>query len=158
MAHHKDDLLAALKPIVDVIATLDLSKPEAARDALEARFPFAGDVVQHVGALFAEGRAAGWLCDRVNGATRFSRVQKADASPLSIDAVHMSEPGPGHTHGNGEVDLCFAVSGAPVFDGHAPGWTVYPPKSWHVPTVEHGVMDILYFLPGGAITFEPKPA
>jgi hypothetical protein len=35
---------------------------------------------------------------------------------------------------------------------------VYPPKSWHVPTVEHGVMDILYFLPGGAITFEPKPA
>jgi hypothetical protein len=69
----------------------------------------------------------------------------------------MAKPGPGHTHPNGEIDLCFAVSGAPRFDGNAPGWTVYPPNSWHVPTVEGGVMDILYFLPGGAIRFEPKP-
>ena len=57
--------------------------------------------------------------------------------------------------------LCFAlttVDGAPTFDGHPPGWTVYPPGSWHVPTVAGGVMDILYFLPGGAIRFEPQPA
>ena len=70
----------------------------------------------------------------------------------------MSAPGPGHTHPNGEIDLCFAVDGAPTFDGHPPGWTVYPPGSWHVPTVAGGVMDILYFLPGGAIRFEPQPA
>ncbi|HJL17019.1 MAG TPA: DUF4863 family protein, partial [Sandaracinaceae bacterium LLY-WYZ-13_1] len=75
----------------------------------------------------------------------------------SIDCVHMDRPGPGHTHPNGEIDLCFAVRGEPTFDGHPPGWTVYPPGSWHVPTVEGGVMDILYFLPGGAIRFEPNP-
>ena len=43
------------------------------------------------------------------------------------------------------------------FDGHAEGWTVYPSGSWHVPSVAGGVMDILYFLPGGAIRFEADP-
>ena len=60
------------------------------------------------------------------------------------------------THPNGEVDLCFTVDGNPTFDGNAPGWTVYEPGSWHVPSVADGVMDILYFLPGGAIKFGPK--
>jgi hypothetical protein len=68
----------------------------------------------------------------------------------------MSGVGPGHTHGNGEIDLCLAVGGTPRFDGHGPGWVVYPPGSWHEPTVTGGAMDILYFLPGGAIQFGPR--
>jgi len=33
-----------------------------------------------------------------------------------------------------------------------------PAVPGQVPTVTGGAMDILYFLPGGAIRFEPKPA
>ena len=56
------------------------------------------------------------------------------------------------------MDLCFALDGDPTFDGNPPGWTVYGPESWHVPTVADGTMAILYFLPGGAIRFEERPA
>ena len=65
--------------------------------------------------------------------------------------------GMAHTHPGGEFDLCFAVSGSPTFDGRPEGWTVYAPGSWHVPTVQGGVMDILYFLPAGAMKFGPQP-
>ncbi|MCB9652306.1 MAG: DUF4863 family protein, partial [Deltaproteobacteria bacterium] len=116
-----------------------------------------GEVLTRVRALMRAGVEAGWLCDREAGGVRFSRVQKSVEGGLSIDAVHMSAPGPGHLHPNGEIDLCFAVSGAPTFDGRAPGWTVYGPGSWHVPTVAGGVMDILYFLPGGAMEFMAAP-
>ncbi len=69
----------------------------------------------------------------------------------------MKGVGPGHTHERGEVDLCFVVDGDPRFDGNPAGWTVYPPGSWHRPTVTGGAMDILYFLPDGAIRFEERP-
>ena len=151
-------LQAWLAPILRVIETLDLRDAAAARARLAADFPADGDVVQTLRAQFRAGRDAGWLCDREAGGVRFSRVQKAtDEVPLSVDAVHMSGPGPGHTHPSGEVDLCLAVEGTPTFDGNPPGWTVYPPGSWHVPTVAEGSMDILYFLPGGAIAFGPRP-
>jgi hypothetical protein len=88
---------------------------------------------------------------------RFSRVQKAaDAAAFSVDAVHMSWVGAGHTHPNGEFDLCFVVEGEPSFDLQPEGWTVYGKDTWHEPTVRGGVMDILYFLPGGAIRFESE--
>lgn len=153
---NRDELLTALAPILDAVQGLDLSRPDDARHILEQKFPMDGPVLRSARALLREGVKAGWLCDRENGGVRFSRVKKSGGADLSIDAVHMSTPGPGHTHPNGEVDLCFAVSGAPRFDGRPEGWTVYPPGSWHVPTVDDGVMDILYFLPGGAIQFGPR--
>jgi hypothetical protein len=157
----REELLEALAPVLEAIAALDLNDAAAARSALNARFPPDGELVAGLRARFAAGRAARWLCDKENAGVRFSRVQKATASvgpqSLSVDAVHMSGPGPGHTHPGGEVDLCFVVDGAPRFDGADAGWTVYPPGSWHVPTVGGGTMDILYFLPGGAIRFEPRP-
>lgn len=150
------DLLAALKPLVDVIATL--APTDDAKAVLEERFALDSDAMQTLRQLVRAGIEDGSLCDREAGGVRFSRVQKAGGDDeLSIDAVHMSSPGPGHTHPNGEFDLCFAVDGAPTFDGNPEGWTVYAPGSWHVPTVEGGVMDILYFLPGGAIRFEDNP-
>lgn len=157
----QQDLLDALSPVLEFVAALDLSDPQAARSALDARFPVDGDVVTALRTGFVAGRADGWLCNKENAGVRFSRVQKATsptgAQSLSVDAVFMSGPGPGHTHPNGEVDLCFVVDGDPRFDGAVAGWTVYPPGSWHVPTVAGGAMDILYFLPGGAIRFEPCP-
>jgi len=157
----REDLLAALAPVLELVAALDLRDAASARAALQARFPVDGEVVGGLRARFAAGRAAGWLCDKENAGVRFSRVQKAvmpfGPQSLSVDAVHMSGPGPGHTHDNGEVDLCFGVDGDPRFDGAPAGWMVYPPGSWHVPTVSTGTMDILYFLPGGAIRFGPAP-
>jgi hypothetical protein len=148
-----EKLQEALKPVLELVRT---TTPDAA--ALERAMPVGSPAMQALKKLVREGVEARWLCDRENAGVRFSRVMKADAGGgLSVDAVHMSGPGAGHTHPNGEIDLCFAVSGAPKFDGHAEGWTVYPPGSWHVPTVAGGAMDILYFLPGGAIRFEPKP-
>lgn len=151
----KQTLLDALAPVLAVAATLDLQQTTASRATLAARFPVEGETWQRLKTLFAEGRQAGWLCDRENAGVRFSRVQKGPG--FSIDAVHMNAPGPGHTHGKGEIDLCFAVSGEPRFDGQPEGFVVYPPGSWHVPTVSGGVMDILYFLPDGVITFEDRP-
>ena len=147
----------ALAPILDVVKTIDPSDPDA-RATLEARLPADAPAMQTLRELVRAGVADGWLASRENGGIRFGRVKKAQSDDeVSIDCVHMDKPGPGHTHPNGEVDLSFAVSGEPTFDGDPPGWTVYPPGSWHVPTVAGGVMDILYFLPGGAIRFEPRP-
>lgn len=152
------DLEAALEPILQHLATFDVGMENAAAK-LEADFPFGGEKIQSLRTIVREGVDAGWLAPREDGGIRFGRLRKA-ASPddLSVDCVHMSKPGPGHTHPNGEVDLCFRVDGSPTFDGQEEGWVVYPANSWHVPTVADGVMDILYFLPGGAIRFEPKPA
>ncbi|GAB5541300.1 MAG: hypothetical protein SangKO_010600 [Sandaracinaceae bacterium] len=148
----------ALAPVLEVVRGIDPADPEACAK-LDAALPLDGPALATLRAVVREGVDAKWLAERESGGVRFGRVRKAaDDDDLSIDCVHMSAPGPGHTHPNGEIDLCFAVDGAPTFDGHPPGWTVYPPGSWHVPTVAGGVMDILYFLPGGAIRFEPQPA
>ena len=147
----------ALAPVLTVVASVDPADP-GAREALEAALPFDGEAVCALRDAVRAGVADGTLASREAGGGRFGRVRKAASDDeLSIDCVHMDQPGPGHTHPNGEIDLCFAVSGEPTFDGRPPGWTVYAPGSWHVPTVAGGVMDILYFLPGGAIRFEPKP-
>ncbi|MCP4447729.1 MAG: DUF4863 family protein [Myxococcales bacterium] len=154
----KQELLELLAPLVEFLDTLDPSEAGAAA-TLDDRFPATGAKMQALAVLYSEGLKAGWLCDRDGGpGVRYSRVSKAiGAAEFSIDAVSMDRPGPGHTHPNGEFDLCFAADGEPEFDGNPPGWTVYPAGSWHVPTVAGGSMNILYFLPGGAIEFSPKP-
>jgi hypothetical protein len=156
----KDTLRAALAPVLEAVAGLDLDDPAAARAALAHRFPLDGADLASVRAQVEQGLEEGWLVPRENGAIRFGRVAKAtpETHDTVIDAVLMHGPGPGHTHPAGEVDLCFALDGAPTFDGNPPGWTVYGPDSWHVPTVSGGTMVILYFLPGGAIRFGPRPS
>ncbi len=148
------DLLA---PVTAFVATLDLSNPAAAKQRLHDKFPLGSATLQAVREGLRAGIEAGTLCTRENDGVRFSRLQKPEGEGAwSIDLVHMNGPGPAHTHGQGEVDLCFAVEGRATFDGQPEGWTVYPPGSWHVPTVADGVMDIVYFLPGGAIEFGPQ--
>jgi hypothetical protein len=147
----------ALSPILQAL-TGRAPEPGAA-EALNREFPIDGEAMQTLARLFEQGVAEGWLCDRQGGpGVSYSRVRKASSpEELSVDAVRMDRAGPGHTHANGEFDLCFAVEGSPNFDGNPPGFTVYPAGSWHVPTVADGTMNILYFLPGGAIEFGPKP-
>jgi hypothetical protein len=154
----RDALQQALAPILEVVSGLDLNDPDAAKAALDEKLPSDGETIARIREMVREGVAAGELANREADGVRFGRVLKpSDDTPWSIDLVHMSSPGPAHTHPNGEVDLCFAVDGEPKFDERVPGWTVYGPGSWHVPSVTEGVMDILYFLPGGAIEFGPKP-
>jgi hypothetical protein len=153
------ELLEALAPVLSVLKDVDVSDPGAAA-ALTERLPLSSPELVRVGALVREGLTAGWLCPRGEGELRYGRAAKATeaTAQFSIDTVDMRGAGPGHLHPDGEIDLCFAIDGDPTFDGHPPGWMVYPPGSWHVPTVSGGRMGILYFLPGGAIRFGPRPA
>ena len=150
-------LQQALAPILDVLAEIDPGDPGAS-EALAARLPVDGPDLAPIRALVVEGLEQGWLTPREADGVRFGRVGKPESTPhgFSIDAVEMRGPGPAHTHPEGELDLCFALDGDPRFDGRTEGWTVYPPGSWHVPTVRGGRMGILYFLPGGSIVFGPR--
>ena len=152
----KQTLIDALGPVLDVVKTIDVASPDA-KATLDAALPLAS--LGELAALVRRGVAEGWLAERGELPVKWGRVSKTDheaTTPLSIDCVSMTGPGPGHEHPDGEIDLCFAVSGQPTFDGNPPGWTVYPPGSWHVPSVSGGQMDILYFLPNGSIRFGPR--
>jgi hypothetical protein len=155
----RDNLVHRLASVLSSIKDIDPADPQAAA-TLSQRFPPDGPELTELAALVRRGVEQGWWANRGELPVLWSRVAKPEhpgTHGLSIDVVSMTAPGPGHAHPNGEIDLCFAVSGEPRFDGHAPGWVVYPPGSWHVPTVSGGQMDILYFLPGGAIQFGPRP-
>jgi len=152
------ELQDALAPVVEFLDGLDPADAEAAQ-SLNKKFPVDGDAMRTLAQLFAKGVEDSSLCDREGGpGVTYSRVGKAiGKSEFTIDAVRMDRPGPGHAHPKGEFDVCFVAEGEPLFDDQAPGWTVYGPDTWHVPTVSGGTMNILYFLPGGAIKFGPKP-
>jgi hypothetical protein len=147
-------LEAALAPVLEIVRRTDPARADAA-DELARTLPIDGEPLARLRLALRAAVEAGAVANREAGGVRFSRLRKAaSADELSVDVVHMRSPGPAHTHPNGEIDLCFAVSDEPRFDGRPEGWTVYPPGSWHVPTVEGGAMDIVYFLPGGAIRFD----
>jgi len=151
----KADLLAAVMPILEHLA----AHPGATAASLASTFPLDSDLLRAVREKVVAGLEAGWLTPREAGGVKFGRVAKTSAESMgyTIDAVDMNGPGPGHTHPEGEVDLCFALTNGARFDGHPEGWVVYGAGSWHVPTVTDGRMAILYFLPNGAIRFEPRP-
>ncbi len=141
---------------------LALAAPVAARcagvdpDASDAEALLEGENVDQLEAACLAALAEGWLCNREGGGVRYGRVSRAtpELSGFSLDAVVMDGPASGaHTHPRGEFDLCFALSGTPTFDGSSSRWTVYGTGTSHIPTVHHGKMLILYFLPGGEIVF-----
>jgi hypothetical protein len=140
------DLLGSL---VAVIANIDLDLPDAVQ-RLTKSAPMDGQLVDSICDVALAGIEDGWLLPAERGGIRFGRIA-ADLSGFSVDAVLSSGSGPRHRHPRGEIDLVFALSGDPRFDGHTAGWVVYPPGSEHVPAVTGGEMLILYFLPGGAI-------
>ncbi len=140
-----EEILKEVDPILEHLQTLDLADADAARRSLTERFPDLGRLTE----LCRENLDA--LCPNEAGPTaRFGRLAK-DRHGFSVDAVLSSGPGMKHTHPAGEVDLCLAFDGAPTFDGHEPGFVVYPPGSTHPANVEGGSMFMLYFLPGGQI-------
>ena len=149
-----EELMQALGPLLEDLAKVDFMQDGAA-ECLNGSWPVNGEAMAAIRVLVVEGIAQGWFAPRGEPGMKWGRLAKSgDASfGFSVDGVVMNDAGPGHTHPNGEMDLCFAIDGDPRFDGHPEGWVVYGPGSWHVPTVSGGAMAILYFLPGGAIEF-----
>lgn len=155
-----------LDPILARVAQLDVSARTNAdacssmAAALESEFPYASDHVRDLGRRIAAGVRDGWLCNRGPSSARFSRFAKAtpESHGLSVDIVDMEGEAIEHTHPKGEVTICFPTGGPDVqtsddlrFDGHGPGWVVLGPGTRHVPTVVGGRMQLMYFLPDGAV-------
>jgi len=145
-----ETLLRELDPILDHLRTLDLSDAEKARESLARRFPDLSAIER-----ICRGNLE-TLCPKSAGSTRFGRIAR-DRGGHSVDVVLSRGKGMAHTHPAGEVNLCFAYEGAPTFDGHPPGFVVYPPGSAHPADVSGGAMLMIYFLPGGRIEWHRKP-
>jgi hypothetical protein len=147
----KEQFTKLLDPVALALQAVNVDAADAAAQA-ERAVPFRGAAVEALRTAAVASIGSDWLLPKSNAGIRFGRVAK-DLHGFSVDAVLMAVPGPRHRHPNGEIDLCFATSGAPKFDGKPAGWVVYGKGSAHVPTVAGGEMLILYFLPGGAIEF-----
>jgi len=144
-------------PLLRAADGLDLASPADARAELQRRFDPVGPEAHALNLALKTLLEQGRIAERGALPVKYGRVAKATPASLgfSIDVVHMTGPGPLHRHPNGEIDYCVALDGAPTFDGHPPGWVVFPPESRHVPTVAGGAMLIVYLLPQGAIEFLP---
>ena len=151
-------MLDTFLPLLRAAQGLDLSAPAKARAELARRLDPAGPEARALDTALKELLAAGRVAERGALPVKYGRVAKAGEPTLgfSIDVVHMNGAGPLHLHPNGEVNYCVALDGQPTFDGHPPGWVVFPPGSKHVPTVAGGTMLIVYLLPQGAIEFLAK--
>lgn len=152
-----------LAPLLAKVASL---RPEDRHDEasvaeleslMEESFPYAEEHVQAVGAEISRGVKDGWLCNRGEADSRFSRLAKPAKSThgLSVDCVSMTGMAIDHTHTKGEVTIGFAADGADPqavrFEGRAAGWIFLGPGSRHRPHVEGGRMNLIYFLPDGAV-------
>jgi hypothetical protein len=151
-------MLDIFLPLLRAAEGVDLADPEAAVLELNRRLDPQGPAARETGEALKKLLAEGRVAERGALPVRYGRVAKATPETLgfSIDVVHMNGPGPLHRHPGGEVNWCVALDGKPTFDGHAPGWVVFPPGSKHVPTVAGGTMLIVYLLPQGAIEFLGK--
>jgi hypothetical protein len=149
----KEAFVELLAPLAQTLAGVDVGQQDAAA-AVERLLPFRGELVARIRAAAVAAIDSAWLLPKTNAGIRFGRVAK-DLAGMSVDAVLMDQAGPRHRHPNGEIDLCFTLRGNATFDGHSEGWVVYGVDTAHVPTVRAGQMMILYFLPGGAIDFQP---
>ncbi len=146
---NREALIAELAPVVEALR--GASPDERARAALAGL-----DLSALISALKL-AHSEGWLTPKEAGGVRFGRLCRPspETAGLSVDVVDMAGPASGpHTHVSGEYDLCIVLEGRPRFDGHEPGWVVYPAGSRHIPTVVGGRMLIAYFVPDGAIRFE----
>ena len=93
---------AALAPLLEHVAGLDLTQPAQAQRSLQEHFPCDGPFIEALCELMRAGVTDGSLCSRGAMPVKWSRVFKAtpDSHDLSADAVLMNGPGPRHRHPN----------------------------------------------------------
>lgn len=150
-----DTLLDALRGFLPALDAMDAADPEGSAAALNAQYPFDGAAVASVREMCDAGLADGWLVPREAGPdVQFGRLAK-DLGGYAVDAVVMKAArGRGHTHPQGEFNMCFPLEGQPRFDGRPPGWVVCGAGTHHIPTVTGGTMLFLYFTPGGDVVWD----
>jgi hypothetical protein len=154
-AETKETLTEALSPLLRTLSSQRFADRETTLAAVEKAHPFSGPMMADLRKRLVAAVDAKTICERGEPPVFWGRVAKPSPATLdfSIDAVLMTGPGPGHVHPNGEFSVAFALEGDPRFDGHAEGYVLEQPGSFHVPTVAGGKMLIVYFLPGGAMQF-----
>lgn len=146
-----------LDPVLALITSATLSSEAGAQElraALEESFPDGGDIAEAI----TRRADLGQLTDKGEPPLKYGRhfSSKDTTHGISCDAVVMNGRAPDeahHVHDGGEVVLCVALEGVPTFDGHQPGWIVFPEGHAHTPCVEGGTMAMIYFWPGGRATF-----
>ena len=148
-----DQLIELMTPMMKQLESSDLKDVSGTHETLKRHFPIDSPQILALRKYIMEHLDSDWLFPSSHRGIRFGRLADKTVHGLSIDIVDMDKAGPSHLHPRGEVDLSFALSGDPKFDAKYEGWTVYPPNSWHRPTVSEGRMVIVYFLPDGAIDF-----
>ena len=117
----RDALVAMLSRLKNDLAAVDLSKPDEAQAALQAKYPLVGDYLVEVRRLCERGVEEGWLCSEERGGIRFSRLcGPSKWFPFSVDAVELDTAGPGHRHPRGEINVGWQLDGNPRFCGHDP--------------------------------------
>ena len=127
---------------------------------LSQKYPLSSTLIQDIKAWCLTGINDGSIRMRGPKSLRFGNLlhQKRNDYGFRIDIVDMTGVGPGHVHPLGEINLCFTTdrtdTGSTSFDGISEGWVVKQPGSWHKPTVRHGRMVIVYFLPKGKVQFD----
>jgi hypothetical protein len=145
-----EDLIRLVEPLTAALTDLSLLDPLAAKARLDAEHAIDSPEIEAIREAMAVGVEEGWLVPRESGAVKFGRLAK-EQNGFSLDVVLSGGDGPRHKHPLGEINLMFAWSGEPIFDGCEPGWAVFGPNSIHVPSVAGGQMLILYLLPDGAV-------
>lgn len=162
-AQPQEKLLELLTPILVEVASLDPGsrtsdeQTDELERILESKFPWDGERIQAIGQEIERGVADGWLCNRGDDSARFSRLAKPtdDTAGLSIDVVSMTGDAVDHTHPNGEVTIGFPAAGEDAqtvkFEKRPPGWVFCRAGSRHIPHVDGGRMNLIYFLPDGAV-------
>jgi hypothetical protein len=145
-----EHLLHLVEPLTAALKGLALSDPLTAKAKLDEQHAICSPEIQAIREAMAIGVEEGWLVPKESGAVKFGRLAK-EQNGFSLDVVLSGGDGPRHKHPLGEINLMFAWSGEPIFDGCEPGWAVFGPNSVHVPGVSGGQMLILYLLPDGAV-------
>lgn len=153
----RDALVAMLSRLKNDLAGANLSKPDIARAALQAKYPLTGDYMVEVRRICQRGIDEGWLAaSAMQGLRSLRLAPHSKYFPFAIEVMHLRGKGAGHAHPKGEVSVCWAVDGTPRLSGADPGWHVMAPGSKHVPQVAGGTMFVLHFLPEGQIDWDAK--
>lgn len=153
----RDALVAMLSRLKNDLASVNLSKPDISRAALQAKYPLTGDYMVEVRRLCQRGIEEGWLSMAAMADMNSLRLAPhSKYFPFAIEALHLQGVGVGHGHPKGEVSVAWSVDGTPRLCGAAPGWQVMPPGSKHVPEVSGGTMFVLHFLPEGKIDWDAR--
>lgn len=154
MSWNKQRFQELLAPVME---TLDgASWDDALAVELNRRYGPGTDTFQQITEACRSGVHEGWMGLEGDSRRRGGRVLEPTPATrnLSVDVVEIADiTGPHHSHPGGEACAVLPVTEGARFDGNAEGWCVYPPGSGHFPSATGGRLQVMFFLPGGAIEY-----